>query len=191
VRFPGPHLSVRRYEILHELAPQAKRVGIIYNVNYPANKSQLEALHPVASAMGISLVEIPVSSVADIEADLQARAALADIGLDAILIITDDLSQSPDGWPMISQFAAEHNIPIAGSAEFEADTGAILSYIPNSFETGELAAPLADKILQGIPASSIPVVTPESELRINYKLSQELGLTVSEGLLSQATEIIR
>jgi putative ABC transport system substrate-binding protein len=191
VRFPGPELSVKRFEILHDLAPQAKRVGIIFNVNYPANASQLEALHPAASAMGVSLVEIPVNSVADIEADLQARAAANDIGLDAILIITDDLSQSPDGWPMISQFAAEYNLPIAGSAAFEADTGAILSYIPDSFETGELAAPLADKIFKGTLAGTIPVVSPEPHLRLNYTLVQELGLTVDEGLLSQANEIIR
>ncbi len=191
VRFPGPELSVKRFEILHKLAPQAKRVGIIYNSNYPANKSQLEVLHPAASAVGITLVEIPVNSVADIEADLQARSAAIDVGLDAILIITDDLSQTPDGWPMISQFAAEHHLPIAGSAAFEADTGAILSYIPDSFETGGLAAPLADKILKGTPVDTIPVITPESRLRLNYALAQELGLTVDEGLLSQATEIIR
>ena len=191
MRFHGPDLSVKRFEILHELAPQAKRVGIIYNANYPANKSQLEALHPAAAAVGISLVEIPIKSVADIEADLQAREAAADIGMDAILIITDDLSQSPDGWSIISQFAANHNIPIAGSAAFEADTGAIVSYIPDSFETGKLAAPLADKIFKGTPAGSIPVLTPESDLRINYKLAQQLGLTVPEGLLSQATQIIR
>jgi putative ABC transport system substrate-binding protein len=191
VRFPGPDLSVKRLEILHELVPQAKRVGIIYNSNYPANKSQLEELRPVSPALGISLVEIPIAQVADIEADLQARTASGDIGMDAILIITDDLSQSPDGWPLISQFAAEHKIPIAGSAAFEADTGAVFSYIPDIFETGQLAAPMADKVLKGTPAGTIPVVTPESRLRLNYKLAQELGLTVPEGLLSQATEIIR
>jgi putative ABC transport system substrate-binding protein len=191
VRFPGPDLSVKRLEILHKLAPQAKRVGIIYNSNYPANKSQLEELRPVSPALGISLVEIPIAQVADIEADLQARTASGDIGMDAILIITDDLSQSPDGWPLISQFAAEHKIPIAGSAAFEADTGAVFSYIPDIFETGQLAAPVADKVLKGTPAGTIPVVTPESRLRLNYKLAQELGLTVPEGLLSQATEIIR
>lgn len=191
VRFPGPELSVKRLELLHQIAPQAKRVAVIYNANYPANPSQLEALRPAAASWGLSLVEVPVKSVADIEADLQARSASDDIGLDAILIITDDLSQSPDGWPLISKFAAEHKIPIAGSAAFEADSGAVFSYIPDSVATGQLAASLADKIFKGTPAGDIPVVTPESRLRINYKLAQELGLTVPEGLLSQAAEIIR
>lgn len=191
VRFPGPDLSVKRLEILHRLASQARRVGIIYNSNYPANKSQLEELRPAAASLGLSLIEVPVTNVAEIQADLQARTSAADIGLDAILIITDDLSQSPDGWPMISKFAAEHKIPIAGSAAFEADSGAILSYIPDTLETGKLAAPLADKILKGTSAGTIPVVTPESHLRLNNKIAQELGLTIPEGLLSQAEEIIR
>ena len=50
---------------------------------------------------------------------------------------------------------------------------------------------LADKVLNGIPAGTIPVVTPEQDLWINYKVAQELGLRVSEGLLSMAEEIIR
>ena len=47
-----------------------------------------------------------------------------------------------------------------------------------------------DKVLRGIPAGTIPVVTPEANLLINYKKTQELGLTVSEGLLNIADEVI-
>jgi len=191
VRFPGPELSVKRFELLLELVPQAKRICVIYNPKYPANPSALEQLRPVASSRGITLVEVPVHSTKDIEVDLQTRAKSADIGIDAILIITDDLSQSPDGWGLISKFAAQHKVPIAGSAGFEADTGAIFSYIPDNVETGMLAAPVADKILRGTQAGTLPVLTPESRLRLNYKVTQELGLTVPDGLLKQASEVIR
>jgi putative ABC transport system substrate-binding protein len=191
VRYPGPDLAVKRFEFLCELMPNLKRLWITYDANYPATKSALEALRPAASSKGVTLVEVPVTSVADIQADLQARAELADIGMDAILIMPEVISQSPDGWAAISKFASEHKVPIAGSAGFEADAGAIFSHIPDNVETGKLAAPLADKILKGTPAGNIPVVTPESHLRINYALAQELGLAVPEGLLSQAAEIIR
>ena len=191
VRFPGPDLSVKRLELLHALAPQVKRVGIIYNHNYPANQSQLLELQPAASTMGLTLVEIPIESVEEIQADLEKRASADDIGIDGILIITDDLSQSPDGWQLISQFASEHRIPIAGSAAFEAEAGAVLTYIPNYIETGKLAAPIADKIFKGTLPGTIPVVTPESSLIINYKIAQALGFEVPEGLLKQADEILR
>jgi len=56
---------------------------------------------------------------------------------------------------------------------------------------GILAATLADKILKGTPAGTIMVVSPKNNLRLNYKVIQELGLNVSKGLLSRAKEIIR
>ena len=82
-------------------------------------------------------------------------------------------------------------MPIGGSANFTADQGAMFSFIPDFFETGMLAATLADKILKDTQAGTIPVVTPENHLRLNYKVIKELGLNVSEGLLSMAEEIIR
>jgi putative ABC transport system substrate-binding protein len=72
-----------------------------------------------------------------------------------------------------------------------ADAGAVFSYMIGVPECGELAAALADKILEGTPAGTIPVVTPEQYLFLNYKVAQEMGLTVPEGMLSMATEIIR
>jgi ABC-type uncharacterized transport system substrate-binding protein len=57
--------------------------------------------------------------------------------------------------------------------------------------SGELAAPLADKILKGTQAGTIPVVSSESVLQINLKVAQQIGITVPEGLMAQAYNIIR
>jgi putative ABC transport system substrate-binding protein len=63
--------------------------------------------------------------------------------------------------------------------------------MPDNIEVGQLAAPLVDKIFKGTPAGTIPVITPDPHLHLNFKLAQELGLTVPEGLLNQANEVIR
>lgn len=191
VRFPGVDLSVKRLELLHQIAPQAKRVWVTYLKNYPSVPDTLEALRPTAEARGITLVELPAASVADIQADLEARSAADDPGLDAILAITEPLAISADGFAMISKFAADHNIPIAGALVSEKERNVVFDNTTDNIEAGELAASLADKVLKGIPAGTIPVLTPEQELVINYKVAQELGLTVPEGLLRQATNIIR
>ncbi len=191
VRYPGPDLVVKRFEILLEMAPHIKRLYIPYDPNYPNGPPALEALRPVAASKGVTLVAVQVSSVEDIQVAFKKRAQLVDNGMDAIQILPEFLTQTPSGWAAISGFAKEHKLPLVGSMLSSADIGGVFSYCVNFFEVGELAAPIADKILKGTLASTISVVTPEPHLRLNYKVIQELGLNVNEGLLSRADEVIR
>jgi putative ABC transport system substrate-binding protein len=186
VRYPGPDLAVKGLETLLEIAPQAKRLWVPYLQGYPSVPSQLEALRPVATSLGVTLVEVPATSVADIEADLQAREESDDIGIDGILQIHEPLATWPDATAVISEFAAEYKLPFLG-------TGGVCVIIMTTdpVQVGKQAAPLADKILKGTPAGTIPVVSADTVLTINYAAAQELGLTVPEGLLNQADEIIR
>jgi putative ABC transport system substrate-binding protein len=190
VRYPGPELVSRRLEILHEIAPQVKRIWIGYDKNNANIPPALEALRPTASSLGMTLVEVPATTLEELEADLAARAKSADLGLDAILTMPDSLNTSSAGTAMLSKFAAEHQVPMAGGLASQVQ-GALFVNGTNFTNVGELAAPLADKILKGTPAGTIPVVTPEQELYFNLKVAQGVGLTVPEGLLKQAKEIVR
>jgi putative ABC transport system substrate-binding protein len=189
--FPGPELTVKRLEILHELVPQASRILLLYDPDYSTIPTALSELRPTASSLGLTLVEEPVKDVGHIKAALRRRVRSASIDIDAILMMPEILTQSPDGWQIISGFAKGHKIPIGGALDFEANLGALFSFVPNNVEMGTMAASLADKILQGTPAGTIMVVTPPGHLRLNYRVIQELGLTVREGLLSMAEEVIR
>jgi putative ABC transport system substrate-binding protein len=191
VRYPGSEQISRRLELMLEIAPEVKRVWIGYDKNSANTGLTLKALRPAASSLGITLVEVPATTLAELEADLMARDQAADPGVDAIILMPDGFSHSPDGFTMMSKFAAKHKIPLGGSFLYTVEGGAIFGNADNLIEVGELAAPLTDKIFKGTPAGTIPVVTPNQELYINYKVAQELGLTIPEGLLSQATEIIR
>jgi putative ABC transport system substrate-binding protein len=191
VRYPGPEMISKRLEILIEIAPQVKRVWIGYDKNHPNTAPALEVLRPAASSLGVTLVEVPAATLEELEADLAARAASADLGLDAIVTLNDGFNQGPVGFALLSGFTAEHKVPLGGGSLSTVQQGAVFGNSPDLIGVGELAAPLADKIFKGTPAGTIPVVTPEQDLYINYKVAQELGLTVPEGLLNQATQIIR
>ena len=91
----------------------------------------------------------------------------------------------------MAKFASEHKIPIGGAIMEVEGYSSLFDVGIDHFKTGQQAAPLADKILRGTPPGRIPVVSSESYLKINYKLAQQMGIPVSEGLLSQAVEIIR
>jgi putative ABC transport system substrate-binding protein len=191
VRYPGHEMMVKRLEILLEIAPEVERVWIGYDINNPNTAAALETLHSAAPSLGLTLVEAPATTLEELDADLAARAAADDIGLDAIILMPDGFNHTPDGLGMLTQFAAEHKVPLGGSMLYTVEMGAVFGNANDLVKVGEQAAPLADKVLKGTPAGTVPVLTPEQDLWINYKVVQELGLTVPEGLLSMATEIIR
>jgi putative ABC transport system substrate-binding protein len=191
VRYPGPEMISKRLEILVEMAPKVKRVWIGYDKNSPNTAPTLEVLRPAALSLGVTLVEVPATTMEELGADLAARAKSADLGLDAIIIMNDLLNQGPEGYALLVKFAKEHKVPLCAGVLSSVQQGAVMGNSPDLVGVGKLAAPLADKILKGTQVGTIPVVTPEQELYINYKLAQELGLTVPEGLLRQAATIIR
>jgi putative ABC transport system substrate-binding protein len=191
VRYAGPDISVKRLEILHEIAPDAKRIWLPYNIEYPTVPPTLDYLRSTAESLGLTLVESHIATIDDTTADLEARSSSDDIGIDAILLIVQPIAVISDIVEEISQFAKKHKLLIGGSILLEGNYGPAFSFVPDRYEIGELAAPLVDKIFKGTPAGSIPVVSPEGHLHINYKVIQELGLNVNDGLLSMADEIIR
>ena len=191
VRYPGPDLAVKHFEVMRELAPDAKRMWVPYQRGYSIVASQMEALYPVAEAAGITLIEFPADDAAELRAELDARSKLDDIGFDAMLFIAEPLAVTSDAFTVMGKFAYEHNLPIGGVLMQAGDYGSIFGINVDIPKTGQQAAMLADKILRGTPAGTIPVVSSESYLEINYKAAQELGVPVSEGLLSRADKIIR
>jgi putative ABC transport system substrate-binding protein len=164
--------------------PDAKRILILYDPKYPTTQKVAEALREAAPSFGITLLEEHITGVDDLKTKLERRSAQGDIGIDAILIMPEFINHTPDGFQAIVDFASKHRIPLGGGAPFTVNQGAIYTFHPDFFETGMLAATMIDKIFKGTPAGTIPVASPESHLLINYRVMKELGLPVSEGLLT-------
>ena len=186
VRYPSPDIAVKSLETLLEVAPQAKRIWLAYLDGAPTVPAQLEVLRPAAASLGVTLVEVPVTNMADLEADLQARSQAADPGVDAIMQIAEPVAVWPEATAAISKFAVEHQLAFHGT------TGeSIINLTVDPFYMGIQAAPMADKILKGTPAGTIPVVSADSVLTINYAAAQKLGVAVPEGLLKRADHVTR
>jgi putative ABC transport system substrate-binding protein len=98
---------------------------------------------------------------------------------------------TPENFAVIGKFAYEHNIPVGGALMSVEGYDSVFGVNVDPVKVGKQAAPLADKVLKGTKAGTIPVVSAENYFQINYKAAQALGLTVSDGLLSQAAEVIR
>ncbi len=191
VRTPGADVTLKRLEILIEIAPKVKRLWVPYKKEYPPVVDVLKKLLPAAEAVNVQIIQAPAENIPEWKTDLDARDRLRNPGVDAVLIMPDILSQSPDAWALISGFAARHKLPIAGNSSATVRQGALFTFSADYVESGELAAILADKIFKGTPPGTIPLITPEPKLRVNYRTAMELGLTINQGLLKMAAEIVR
>ncbi len=191
VRTPGPEMVLKSFESLLEFTPRFERIMVICDPNYPTIPPILEILRTAALSSNVTLQEVYITNVENTQSILQELETSGNANMDAILLLQDTIPRSLEVAGLILDFADARLAPVAGGPEALVQKGAVLSVITNIFDQGKLAAPLADKILRGTPAGTIPVVSPQPQLIINFKKAQELGLTVPQGLLKQATEIIR
>ncbi len=191
VRFPSADIASKRLQILLELAPNAKRIFVPYLKGYPNVPGQLDVIRPQAESLGVELIEYAAASPQDLQAELDKYAASSDVGLDAILMIAEPLAITPPFYSVLGKFSYEHKIPIGGALMNTDGYSSIFGLLPDAKVTGEQAALLADKIFRGAVAGTIPVDTADSSFQIAIKPAQQLGVTVPEGLLKQADEIIR
>jgi len=191
VRFPGVDITLKRFEIMRKIAPDAKRLWMPYQRGYPIVAPQLEALEPLAKAEGVTLIPFPADNTAELQAELDKLGAAEDLGMDAMLFVVEPLVVAPDAFEAVASFAYEHELPFGGVYNTVGEYSSVFGVNVDLFASGKQAAPLADKVLKGTPAGTIPAVSPENFIQINYKVAQQFGLTIPEGILKQANEIIR
>jgi putative tryptophan/tyrosine transport system substrate-binding protein len=192
VRFPSSDIASKRLEILLQMAPDAKKIFVPYLKDYPNVPGQLDAIRPQAASQEIELIEFGAASPQDLQAKLDSFVTSDGVGIDAILMIAEPLGITPPFYAELGKFAYDHKLPIGGAAmTTEEGYASIFGLLPDAKTAGEQAALLADKVFRGTAAGTIPVNTAESYFQINYKAAQALGLTVPEGLLKQANEVIR
>lgn len=186
VRFPGPDIAIKRFELLLELAPKAKRIWVPYHREYPIIASQFEVLRPEAVARGVSLVETAATNAADLQAFLATN-----IAIDAILMIPEPLAVTPDAFEVICKFAMAHKLPIGGALHEGNGYKSIFGVSSDNIAVGRQAASMADKIFKGVPAGDIPVVSAETFIQVNTEAARQFGVTVPVIVLNQANEIMR
>jgi putative tryptophan/tyrosine transport system substrate-binding protein len=189
VRYQGSEIAVKRLEMLHEIAPKAKQILVPYQKNYPIVAKELEILHQAAKIMNVTLIEFPADNTIGLAANLEKMDKNTPV--DAVLMIAEPLAVTLDNFVLLAKFADERKIPFGGALLSSGNYTSMFGLTPENIAIGKQGAILADKIFKGVPAGSIPVVSPENKLVINYKKAKELGFTIDESLLSQAQEILR
>jgi|GEM_PF-673317 len=190
VRYPAPEAATKRLEVLHEIAPKVTKILLPTLKDYPNVPGQLAAVEPKAKTLGLTLIEKSFSTPAEVTTYLASLPA-ANPGFDGVLLIAEPLAIDPTMYQPIYDFAATHKLPVAGATLSNDDSGPILSIVSDNKAAGQLAAPIAVKLLTGTAPGTIPFATSPTDLLINLKAASRVGLTPDAGLLSTAQKIVR
>jgi putative ABC transport system substrate-binding protein len=179
-------ITGKRFELLRELAPWAKRVAHFSNpdgVNFRAN---LAKVREEASRQGFALWEIEVRNKEDV---VKATATLTRKTADAIFSPPD--AMITDAIDIIVKQSIKERLPLVTSLSANVNKGCLATYAADYYSLGRQGAMLVDKILKGTRARDLPVEQPSKlKLIINRETAKSIGLEIPREILLRADEII-
>ena len=179
-------LSAKWLEILKQISPQLKRVGVIRDPSNPAATAQYSVIQAASQPLGVEVTPISVRNPTEIE---RAVSSLAHFG-NAGLIVAPSAEVSVNRKLIIS-LAARHKLPAVYGEPFSITIGGLISYGPDRVEQFRLAAAYVDRILKGEKPAELPVQAPTKyHLAINLKKAKSLGLAIPPSLLATADQVI-
>ena len=180
-------LTAKRLELLHQLAPRARRIVYLMSSTSPMGPLQLEAAQKAARTLGVRLVTLDARDEGELDTVLRA---LAKHSGDGFVVTGEALFRTNKS--KIAQAVRKARLPAMFPAKEYHDDGVLMSYGPNTKEVGRKMAVYVDKILEGAKPSELPIEQMSKyELVVNLKTAKALGLTIPESVLLRADEVIR
>jgi putative ABC transport system substrate-binding protein len=183
----GGELLAKRIQLLRELMPGARRLGVLMN---PASvqPAQLEAfVQALAREAGVAILPVHSRGPDEFEA---AFATLARERIEGLVVLADETFYVHRA--KIAERCSRARLPsVWGGRDFIADGEGLASYQSDFRVVFERAGVLADRILRGADPAEIPFEqTTKLELVLNLKAAKALGIVVPATLRLAADEVI-
>jgi putative ABC transport system substrate-binding protein len=178
----------KRLELLHELFPDGRAVGLLVNPDNPAVAEMASRdMAEAAARLGIELHVLKASTDAELdaafaEAHAQHLSGVAISGGDPFFVSRTVRT---------AEVAAQHEVPAIGAGRAFIAAGGLMSYGGDIVDAYRLTGAYVARILKGENPKDLPVQqATRIELGINLKAAKALGVTVPVTLLGRADEVI-
>ncbi len=176
----------RHIDLIRELVPEARRVGTIYNPGEANSVSLVERLKAVLAERDMVLQEAAANKTSEI-----LGAARSLVGkVDVIYLLTDNtVISAVEG---VIKVGEQNRIPVVAADTDTVKRGAVAAYGFNYYDVGRQTGGLVAAILEGKAPADLPVGQVEKlELYLNPGAASRMGVTLSEGLIARAKEVVK
>jgi putative ABC transport system substrate-binding protein len=180
------NLDGKRQETLIEAVPGVRRMAALADINFTPPQ-RLQMLQDEARMRG---VELSISGVAMSEEIASAIDTAKSAGAEALNVLSS--ATFYHNRRNIIDRVATLRLPAIYEWPSMAEEGGFVGYGANLTQLyRDIFGRQCVKLLRGVRPADIPVEQPTKfELVINLKTAKELGLTVSDSLLTRADEVI-
>jgi putative tryptophan/tyrosine transport system substrate-binding protein len=179
-------IGPKRLELLHELIPAARVIGLLVNPANPSAEPQSSDLQAAVRKFGLELHVLHASTDQDIEA---VFASLAQLKASALIIGADPFLTSRA--EQLGALTVRHAVPAIFLYRDFAAAGGLMSYGPSLPDAYHHAGSYIGRILKGEKPGDLPVIQSQVfELIVNTKTAKAFGITLPLSLLASADEVI-
>jgi putative tryptophan/tyrosine transport system substrate-binding protein len=186
VSFLSNSLVPKPLELLEELVPAARVVGLLANPANPNAESDIAEARAAAKTLRRRLHVTEIHSEDELDQTFEnLHAAHAD----ALLVLPDPLFIRAR--KHLATLAVNWKLPAIYSNSLYAQDGGLLSYGANVADAHRQVGLYVARILKGTKPADLPVFqSTKLELVINLKGAKEINLDVPAALISRSDEVI-
>ena len=181
----GHELDVKRLELLHELAPRTRKVGVIVDPGMGGHDDNA-ALRKAAIGLGLEPVFVSAEN-----RDQLARAfdGLSAEKVEAVNVLASPFLNAVRG--LIIERMREMRLPVIYEWPETAEEGGLMGYGPRITLCYRHVAVLVDRLLHGAKPSDLPIERPTVfTLVVNAGTAHALGLPIPPVILLRADTVV-
>lgn len=174
----------KQVELVRNILPHLKTIGVIYNAGEANSRKQVEALKAVAGPLNLTVIEATVSKTSDVSSVAKSLVGR----VDAIVLPTDNTVIS--ALESILKIGTHYKIPVFGSDVDIVRRGAVAAYGVDWRESGLDLAEIVAPLLKGGPIKILPIQHPKKlVLHINHEAARKMGAVLSHDLQQKADKV--
>jgi putative ABC transport system substrate-binding protein len=174
-------------EVLHEVAPSARRIAVLLNETNPNYAVFWDAAQRTCAALDLVALRVVANVPGQLGAAIEQIVRLRS---QAVVVVGDPVYLNERA--KVQALMQTTRLPVAYGFREHVVAGGLLSYSADLAATFRHAAKYVDKILKGAKPADLPVEQPTKfELVINLKTAKALGITIPPAVLLRADEVIQ
>lgn len=179
-------LVIRMFEVLHEVLPRARRIGVLVNPANPLHAIAWRQAQTEAKVIGLALQPYAASGVSELERALEAVARERP---EALVVGPDALFTSFRA--RVARFALAQRIPSAWFFSEAVNEGGLLGLSASTANYYYRSARYVHRILKGARPQDLPVEQPDGfDLTINVRTARALGIRIPQSVIASADALV-